>query len=337
MKDIDREKRIGITAILIWFLGSTLFLGFQTFQKINAVGGGWINTPASGSSSTNGTSSAITLSTAIGTGTLSEIKGNYFVVEASTFSKKISVLKINDTQSDAYHLSVKSSVHLDTEIWYANFTGTNFGSNTITTTFNATTKFLINIWLLTGVSTGSLQTVKSNGTSSPVFVHTFTPNSNDACINWVSITPNQGILSESYGNPNFWYFTTPTTFSGLSPSFLTHSLGENNWANYGSTNVSMTLSAFTTGGGWDSVVSCFPEGPSTITTTSDSTTTTTTTTTSNSTTTTTTTTTTTSSTTTTITSSQILAQDDTSSVFLLFLVPLAAIGILILRKRQRGT
>lgn len=233
-----------------------IVLPFVTLYGIDhetkAVGGGFFDSQ-SNNKTTNGTT--VTLSTTNN----ANVKGVYLVALVTTYASAINVSSISDTQSDVWHKIIDSHKYEDTELWYANYTGTNFASLTVTVTFSASSEATDRLYYLSGIQSGTIQTKSNNGTSTPASVASFTPNTNFACVNGIGVDTGSTSALSLTNQPNFWFSGTANQLAGSSFFNL---LGQfdNNWAAYGATTISTTLTQGGTGQQWDDVVACFPTG-----------------------------------------------------------------------------
>jgi hypothetical protein len=260
-KATELEKIIFVSFILC----SALVISFQVLtQQSTALGGGFIR-----QSTTTQTINATT--TTIVTNAATNYKGVYEVLGITTFNPSITVSGISDTQGNTYHPSIQSKTFEDTEIWYANYTGTNFGADTITITYSGSTSGGVIYSELTGVTNiGSMQTGSNHGTASTISVSSFTPNNNFACMTMGGIDTGSATGS-SYTLPNFVDYRQSAQLGALTFDYM--ALFSNNWNNFGATTFSSTVSP-TSSPQWDYVYSCFTTAgtaPTTTTTTTSTT------------------------------------------------------------------
>ena len=284
MRHFDKEKKIGLIIIIMWILGLSLFIGFQLNQKqTKAVGGGFL-----AGNNVQRSSNATIQTVGFGAGTLPfEIDGYYILVMTTSFSPSINVSSIADTVGNTYNKIIQSNKYEDTEIWYANYTKTNFAANTITITYSEHTKSNIAFSFLSGVTTGAIQSLKNNGTATTLTVPSFTPNLNFACADFSGVA--SGSTTTVYTAPGLFYLPAGSiaVANNGATTFWSVNTFNNIWtSNLGATTIPITFTP-SASPKWDDVVACFPEGPVTTTTSTTTITPTTTTTTLNKTTTTT--------------------------------------------------
>jgi hypothetical protein len=254
-KQLDKEKKIGVMAIIIWILCSSLFIGLR-LNTSNSTGGGYVF-----QATVNTTSNATSI-TRTASGALS-IQGIYYVLEITSFNPSITVTSVTDTLGNIYTRAIQSHKYEDAEIWYANFTKTNFNGNTIRVNFSASTSSIVSLYSLSGVVAGGLQVLSNNGTATSASVASFTPTTNYACLNFIS-SDSGSSTTTVYGAPHFWYGQLSNHLGAT--NFDTQSQFVNNWAGYGATTITTTMSP-TSSPQWDDIVSCFPTPANTATTT----------------------------------------------------------------------
>ncbi len=169
------------------------------------------------------------------------------------------VTSVTDGQSDTYTKVVSSGINDDVEMWVAYYTGTSGASiGQLTFNLNVAEPAVIGNFEISGISSTTAQTATASGTSGAASVSSFTPDTNDVCIEASSF--NAGT------NPVVW--TTPANQPFQQVDSTQQGQGFNNnyfvtafradWPTSTPTTATLTPSATSGNPAWDEIVVCFP-------------------------------------------------------------------------------
>ncbi|MDA4122917.1 MAG: YncE family protein, partial [Thaumarchaeota archaeon] len=167
------------------------------------------------------------------------------------------VTSVTDGVSDTYTQVISSGTNDDVEIWMAHYTGTSGTSlGQITFNLNVAEPAVIGYFEISGINTIIAQIATNSGSGSVASVASFTPDTNDVCIESTSF--NAGT------NPVTW--TTPANQPFQQVSSTQQANGYNNnylatafradWPASTSTTATLSPSA-TSSPAWDEVVACW--------------------------------------------------------------------------------